>query len=289
MISLWSDSCNYHRGAREKRQKQMFGSESVKHCFKIKSNHVSWSFMSKNVNRSGWITRRDHTRLTLNGPPFPSSSSRMYPSTAMVDSGGCFHDNVALLFCVQHSSSWSIGAAGTVGRKNQARLQPAETWQHGRMCTESAFITQILKLQIHNALIKGSDRDLSDFQKCSQRFNIKPQHKGRNRAARIKGLALDPALSPFIWTKSSWWMVCRRGPLSRVRSKSLVILGVRVPFPHWPSVMCTLRIKASEIWKHQWSKCYLDINSTCRCYSFVICNIYWCFLFNLEPKNLSPH
>lgn len=37
-------------------------------------------------------------QLTLNGPPFPSSSSRMYPSTAMVESGGCFHDNVALLF-----------------------------------------------------------------------------------------------------------------------------------------------------------------------------------------------
>lgn len=65
---------------------------------------------------------------TLNGPPFPSSSSRMYPSTAMVDSGGCFHDNVALLFWVQHSSSWSMGAAGTEEReRNQARLQPTET------------------------------------------------------------------------------------------------------------------------------------------------------------------
>lgn len=61
----------------------------------------------------------------------------------------------------------------------------------------------------------------------------------------------SPLLLPFIWTKSSWWIVCRRGPLSRVRSKSLVILGVRVPFPHWPSVMWTLRIKASEIWEQQ--------------------------------------
>lgn len=66
---------------------------------------------------------------TLNGPPFPSSSSRMYPSTAMVESGGCFHDNVALLFWVQHSSSWSMGAAGTKKGKNEARLQRTEVWR----------------------------------------------------------------------------------------------------------------------------------------------------------------
>lgn len=47
----------------------------------------------------------------------------------MVESGGCFHDNVALLFWVQHSSSWSMGAAGTEEGKNQARLQPTEIWK----------------------------------------------------------------------------------------------------------------------------------------------------------------
>ncbi len=31
----------------------------------------------------------------------------------MVERGGCFHDRVALLVWVQHSSNWRIGAAGT--------------------------------------------------------------------------------------------------------------------------------------------------------------------------------
>lgn len=53
--------------------------------------------------------------------------------------------------------------------------------------------------------------------------------------------------APFICTKSSWWMDCSRGLLSRLRSKSVVILGVSVPFPHWSSVRCTLLMRASEI------------------------------------------
>lgn len=101
---------------------------------------------------------------------FPSSSSRMYPSTAMVESGGCFHDNVALLFWVQHSSSWSMGAAGTEEGRNQARLQQTEIWKVGRTCMNThwiwfcsawrpaqylSFINSIMNIWIHNTLIKG--------------------------------------------------------------------------------------------------------------------------------------
>lgn len=96
---------------------------------------------------------------TLNGPPFPSSSSRMYPSTPMVERGGCFHDNVALLFWVQHSSSWSIGAAGTAGGEgggsggNQARLHTythTRTWTHTSLCLHSYFYSGTAVASLHS-------------------------------------------------------------------------------------------------------------------------------------------
>lgn len=42
-------------------------------------------------------------------------------------------------------------------------------------------------------------------------------------------------------------MDCSRGLLSRLKSKSVVILGVSVPFPHWSSVKWTRLMRASEI------------------------------------------
>lgn len=65
---------------------------------------------------------------TLNCPPLPSSSSRMYPSTCTVDRGGCFQDSVALLLWVQHSSSCRMGGAGTGEETNHQLVQLVQPW-----------------------------------------------------------------------------------------------------------------------------------------------------------------
>lgn len=53
----------------------------------------------------------------------------------------------------------------------------------------------------------------------------------------------------FIWIKSSWWIDCSKGSLSRVKSNSADTFGSRAPLTHCSWDTWTRLIKASEIWK----------------------------------------
>lgn len=58
----------------------------------------------------------------------------------------------------------------------------------------------------------------------------------------------------FIWMKSSWWMDCSSGSLSKVRSNSADTFGSRAPLTHCSWDTWTRLIKASEIWNRNiWS------------------------------------
>lgn len=69
---------------------------------------------------SRWMKRWNSSKddalpPTLYCPPLPSSSSRMYPSIGLLVCTVTLQASVALLFLVQHFSSWRRGAAGTEG------------------------------------------------------------------------------------------------------------------------------------------------------------------------------
>lgn len=53
----------------------------------------------------------------------------------------------------------------------------------------------------------------------------------------------------FIWIKSSWWIDCSKGSLSRVKSNSADTFGSKAPLTHCSWDTWTRLIKASEIWK----------------------------------------